>query len=234
MQLEIPEQLIIPWHVEGDRQGQQLPALDEDVWQRVGLAVQDGARRRGHRGAPGPAAHAAAARHAARRRPRRRGPRRLSLGSTHADDADAVPVAVVAAPRSTPRSTPWPGRGPSAAAAGRRGPVAEGPVAEGPVAHGGARRGARRVAREQRLRRAQQQLLRNAYRTCWCLALPMPTPPQNPHTSTAWVTLATLKCMGSCHKRQKPQAPTPQAPICNRQTRKVANAKGLNRNTNLT
>jgi len=36
---------------------------------------------------------------------------------------------------------------------------------------------------------------------------------------------------GSCHKRQKPQAPTPQAPIRNRQTRKVANAKGLNRNT---
>jgi len=40
--------------------------------------------------------------------------------------------------------------------------------------------------------------------------------------------------MGSCHRRQKPQAPTPQAPIRNRQTRKVANAKGLNRNTNLT
>jgi len=34
---------------------------------------------------------------------------------------------------------------------------------------------------------------------------------------------------GSCHKRQKPQAP-----IRNRQTRKVANAKGLNRNTNIT
>jgi len=39
---------------------------------------------------------------------------------------------------------------------------------------------------------------------------------------------------GSCHKRQKLQAPTPQAPIRNRQTRKVANAKGLYRNTNLT
>ena len=39
---------------------------------------------------------------------------------------------------------------------------------------------------------------------------------------------------GSCHKRQKPQAPTPQAPIRNRQTRKVANAKDLNRSTNLT
>ena len=38
---------------------------------------------------------------------------------------------------------------------------------------------------------------------------------------------------GSYHKRQKPQAPTPQAPIRNRQTRKVANAKRLNRNTNL-
>jgi len=40
--------------------------------------------------------------------------------------------------------------------------------------------------------------------------------------------------LGSCHKRQKPQAPTPQAPIRNRQRRKVANAKGLYRNTNLT
>jgi len=40
--------------------------------------------------------------------------------------------------------------------------------------------------------------------------------------------------LGSCHKRQKPQAPTPQAPIRNRQTRKVASAKGLNCNTNLT
>jgi len=38
----------------------------------------------------------------------------------------------------------------------------------------------------------------------------------------------TVNNMGSCHKRQKPQAP-----IRNRQTRKVANAKGLNRNTNL-
>jgi len=38
-----------------------------------------------------------------------------------------------------------------------------------------------------------------------------------------------LWAMGSCHKRKKPQAP-----IRNRQTRKVANAKGLNRNTNLT
>ena len=40
--------------------------------------------------------------------------------------------------------------------------------------------------------------------------------------------------LGSCHKRQKAQAPTPRAPIRNRQTRKVANAKILNRNTNLT
>ena len=43
-----------------------------------------------------------------------------------------------------------------------------------------------------------------------------------------------IEMLGSCHKRQKPQAPMPQAPIRNRQTRKVANAKGLNRNTNLT
>jgi len=40
--------------------------------------------------------------------------------------------------------------------------------------------------------------------------------------------------MGSCHKRQKPQAPTPQAPIRNPQTRKVADAKGINLNINLT
>ena len=46
--------------------------------------------------------------------------------------------------------------------------------------------------------------------------------------------LSFLKKLGSCHKRQKPQAPTPQTPVRNRQTRKVANAKGLNRNTNLT
>ena len=39
---------------------------------------------------------------------------------------------------------------------------------------------------------------------------------------------------GSCHKRQKPQAPTPQAPIRNRQTKKVANAKVRNRCANLT
>jgi len=45
---------------------------------------------------------------------------------------------------------------------------------------------------------------------------------------------ALMKQAGSCHKRQKPQAPTLQAPIRNRQTRKVANAKGLNRYTNLT
>jgi len=58
-----------------------------------------------------------------------------------------------------------------------------------------------------------------------------------------WECLLTrlphLKFLGSCHKRQKtqaptPKAPTPQEPIRNRQTRKVANAKGLNRNTNLT
>ena len=43
-----------------------------------------------------------------------------------------------------------------------------------------------------------------------------------------------MKKSGSCHKRQKAQAPMPQAPIRNRQTRKVANAKGLNRDTNAT
>jgi len=37
-----------------------------------------------------------------------------------------------------------------------------------------------------------------------------------------------------CCQRHKAQAPTPQAPILKRQTRKVANAKVLNRNTNLT
>ena len=66
--------------------------------------------------------------------------------------------------------------------------------------------------------------------------------PQN--TEKSWFVATypdgtTLNCfkdaiLGSCHKRQKPQAPTPQAPIRNRQTRKVANAKGLNHNTNLT
>jgi len=35
-------------------------------------------------------------------------------------------------------------------------------------------------------------------------------------------------CKGSCHERQKPYTPTLQAPIRNRRTRKVANAKGLN------
>jgi len=42
-------------------------------------------------------------------------------------------------------------------------------------------------------------------------------------------TLVQLSKLGSCHKRQKPQAP-----IRNCQTRKVANAKGFNHNTNLT
>jgi len=39
---------------------------------------------------------------------------------------------------------------------------------------------------------------------------------------------------GGCHKRQKSQAQTPQSPIRNRQTRKVANAKVRNRYANLT
>jgi len=41
--------------------------------------------------------------------------------------------------------------------------------------------------------------------------------------------LRTLAFAGTCHKRKKPQAA-----IQNNQTRKVANAKGLNHNTNLT
>ena len=53
------------------------------------------------------------------------------------------------------------------------------------------------------------------------------------YTSTLRILRVSFST-GSCHKRQKPQAPTPQAPIRNRQTRKVANAKGLNGNTNLT
>jgi len=47
------------------------------------------------------------------------------------------------------------------------------------------------------------------------------------------IKLSLICQRGSCHKRQKTQAPTPQALIRNRQKRKVANAKGLNRNTNL-
>jgi len=39
---------------------------------------------------------------------------------------------------------------------------------------------------------------------------------------------------GGCHKRQKARAPTPQAPIRNRPSRKVAKAKDRNRYTNLT
>jgi len=39
--------------------------------------------------------------------------------------------------------------------------------------------------------------------------------------------------VGSCHKRQPPQAPTPQAPIRNRETKKVANAKLHNCYANL-
>jgi len=49
-----------------------------------------------------------------------------------------------------------------------------------------------------------------------------------PLSCHSWLSFR-LKRSGSCRKRQKPQAP-----IHNRQTRKFANAKGLNRNTNLT
>jgi len=48
-----------------------------------------------------------------------------------------------------------------------------------------------------------------------------------------WYT-SVMKALGSCHKRQKARAPTPQAPIRNSKTRKVANAKVHNRYTNLT
>jgi len=47
-------------------------------------------------------------------------------------------------------------------------------------------------------------------------------------SSVAPKRIALWMFKGSYHKLQKPQAP-----IRNRQTRKVANAKGLNRNTNL-
>jgi len=47
-------------------------------------------------------------------------------------------------------------------------------------------------------------------------------------TKNPYDQLVILLLSGSCHKRQKPQAP-----IRNGQTRKVANSKGLNRNTNL-
>jgi len=47
--------------------------------------------------------------------------------------------------------------------------------------------------------------------------------------ANAYSINSALLSGGSCHKRQKPQAPTPQAPIRNRKTRKVANAKVRNR-----
>jgi len=47
------------------------------------------------------------------------------------------------------------------------------------------------------------------------------------------VQISKVEFLGGIRWRRKPQAPTPQAPVRNRQTRKVANAKGLNRNTNL-
>ena len=54
------------------------------------------------------------------------------------------------------------------------------------------------------------------------------------YLSTFYLEASEHCISGSCHKRQKPQAPTPQVPVRNRQTRKVAYAKGRNRNTNLT
>jgi len=75
-----------------------------------------------------------------------------------------------------------------------------------------------------------QDLLKLAYRWFW--QEPSVWDEYGNSLTTYLISLYTKS--GSCHKRQKPQAPTPQAPIRNRQTRKVANAKGLNRNTNLT
>jgi len=48
----------------------------------------------------------------------------------------------------------------------------------------------------------------------------------HPHLMIRFLTQSMWKVefTGSCHKRQKPQAQTPQAPIRNRQTRKVSNA----------
>jgi len=37
--------------------------------------------------------------------------------------------------------------------------------------------------------------------------------------------IESIKKMGGIRQRQKPQATTPQVPVRNRQTRKVANAK---------
>ena len=51
---------------------------------------------------------------------------------------------------------------------------------------------------------------------------------ENKMAQMSRVKLTLVSVKGSCHKRQKPQAP-----IRNRQTRKVTNAKGLTRNTNL-
>jgi len=51
---------------------------------------------------------------------------------------------------------------------------------------------------------------------------------QKKKVTTLLGLLRTIR-LGSCHKRQNPQAPTPQAQIRNRQTRKVANAKICNR-----
>jgi len=50
-----------------------------------------------------------------------------------------------------------------------------------------------------------------------------------PATAPAWFHQHKFTLSGSCHMRQKAQAP-----VRNRQTRKVANAKVLNRNTYLT
>ena len=63
-----------------------------------------------------------------------------------------------------------------------------------------------------------------------------PTTDHRIKTLEIWTKICSMRgdFLGSCHKRHKPQAPTPQTPVRNRQTRKVANAKGLSRNSNLT
>ena len=50
-------------------------------------------------------------------------------------------------------------------------------------------------------------------------------PPHLWHPATQPPLLAAKEIPGGIRYRQKPQAPTPQAPVRNRQTRKVANAK---------
>jgi len=74
--------------------------------------------------------------------------------------------------------------------------------------------------RKHQLFRARRRRKRKSQRLT-----PIKSPDPGVHGGILWFSFCETGC---CHKRQKPQAP-----IRNRQTRKVANAKGLNRNTNL-